>query len=330
MFVLPVSSPTADKGKEVDALSLDDSSLKMALQSALAAAVELDSFLAETSTHSCGQIGVDNGSDDNSFASEEQRLRASEGLLERALCLAEEISGPSEQNNVDDDSSSLTSEDSRLQASEVILRRALECIDYKDEIESLRSSGRPRESCTESFDSPENQVPLLQPLSPFGSPITECSSTEFRKETPVTPVQYLISVSSLKTEKRRQIRAYGLRPHSPVEESFGDLEAPTKSRTDMVRTMANVFFGRCEYSLPPVLSKRQYKRTVQGTASVLLASGIVVADLTKDSPHFPVFTWLLPALIAFIQANLPHRTDESVLAMLLLGTHAGLSHLYAR
>jgi hypothetical protein len=327
MFVLPASSPIADKGRDIEAMSFDDSSLQKVLQSALAAAVELDSFLAETSTESCGQNGVDDGNDDSSFASEEQRVRASEGLLERALCLAEEISGSSEQNIVDGDSNSLASEDRCLQASEVVLLRALDC---KDETDSLPSSGCPRELCNESFDSPENQVPLLQPLSPFGSPITACSSTEYKKEIPVTPVQYLVSISSLKTQKRRQLRAYGLRPHSPVEGSFVAVEAPTKSRTEIVHTMANVLFGHCEYSLHPLLSNRQCKRTMQGTVSVLLASGIVVADLTKDSPHFLVITWLVPALIAFIQASLPHRTDESVLAMLLLVAHTGLSQLHAR
>jgi hypothetical protein len=331
MFVLPICPAIAsNNGKDIDASSLGDSSLKMALQSAFeAAAVELDSFLAEISTESSRPNGVAEGDDDSSFESEEQRLKASKAVLQRALCLAEESESSEQKDDDDDNNSSFASEERRLQASEVVLRRALECIDCKDETDSLPSFGCPRDSCTESFDSPENQVPLLQPVSPFGSP---CSSTEYKEEIAVAPFQYHVSVFPPKIQKRRQLRAYGLRPHNPTEDdkSIVDFEAPTKSHTEMVHIVANVLFGRNEYSLHPLLSKRQYKRTVQGTVSVLLASGIVVADLAKDSPHFLVFIWLVPALIAFLQANLPHRTDESFLAMLLLGTHTVLSHLCAR
>lgn len=280
-MIAPPGAPrkVASKGKEVDALSLDDSSLKMELQSVFEAAfVELDSFLVEGSKSSDAK----DDDDDDSFASEERHL----------------------------------------QASEVILRRALECIDYKDETDSLPSFGNHHDSSTESFDSPESQVPPLQAVSPFGSPISVCSRSEYRKERPVTTCS--VQISSLKIPKRRQIRAYGLRPHMEDDKA----QHPPKT-FDTVHSMATVLFGRHEYYVRPLFTKKEFRRTVQGTISVVMASGIVVADLTKDSPHMVLFILFVPALFALVQAHLPHRMDESAVAVLFWGTHAGLSHLFA-
>jgi hypothetical protein len=290
-MIAPPGAPrkVASKGKEVDALSLDDCSLKMELQSVFVAAfVELDSFLAEGSKSSDA-----NDDDDDSFASEERHL----------------------------------------QASEVILRRALECIDYKDETDSLPSFGNRHDSSTESFDSPESQVPPLQAVSPFGSPISVCSRSEYRKERPVTtcsvqkerPVTTCsVQISSLKIPKRRQIRAYGLRPHMEDDKA----QHPPET-FDTVHSMATVLFGRHEYYVRPLFTKKEFRRTAQGTISVVMASGIVVADLTKDSPHMVLFILFVPALFALVQAHLPHRMDESAVAVLFWGTHTGLSNLFA-
>ena len=206
-------------------MSLDeDSPIKMALQSAFEAAVELDYFLAETDT---------------------------------------------EKQNEDDDDSSFASEERRLQASEVILRRALESIDWKDETDSSSSHAVAQhclEACAESFDSPESQVPLLQPVSPFGSPISECHSKDTIPDSP--PL-----VLSPKECKKRQIRAYGLRPNAEEEEKCLVETLSPKSVEGFAQVMANALFGHCEYAIGSI------KGTMQDTVGVLLAAGIVVSHV---------------------------------------------------
>lgn len=293
-FNPPGSPRKLARNREVDTLSLegDQESIKMALNAVFEAAVELDTFLAEERQSDEN----DSVADDDSFASEERRLHESE--LE--------------------------------------LRRALDCIDdsnNEDESDSVASEGCERLD-NFSYESPESQVPMLQSVSPFGSPFSESSSTStLCKEMGVSPAfecPTVARIHSPKESKKRQIRAYGLRPH--VEESFDDIEAheqlPSSPKgDDSAHAMANALFGRTEYSVRPLFSSEEYKRTVQGTVSVLLASGIVVADRTKHSQHVALLVLLLPALIAAIQARLPHQTDETTLAVVILGTHVAMSHL---
>ena len=304
----------AARKKQVENLSLDDDidSIKMALQSVFEAAVELDSFLAEDR-----KSDSDNVAEDDSFASEELRLHASE----------------------------------------LVLRQALESIDYssdnKGETDSVSSeAAEPLDAmCAESYESPESQVPLLQPVSPFGSPMSESSSSSSRSS--VTPSKGIVSFTStslystpvvlssptvarihLKESKKRQIRPYGLRPHVRDDKSFVDLEALHQLHSPKgdgsAHIMANALFGRTEYTLRPFFSSGSYTRTVQGTISVLLASGIVAADRFRDSPYVILLVIFSPLLIAFVQAKLPHTTDETTLAVIVLGTHVAMSHLSAR
>ena len=126
--------------KEVDNLSLDGDDMediKIALQSVFEAAVELDTFLADEENKSDDNNGA---SDDDSFASEERRIHESEVYLRRALATIDPID------------------------------------DETDSVDACLSCEHLDAFCAESYESPESQVPSLQPVSPFGSPFSESST----------------------------------------------------------------------------------------------------------------------------------------------------------
>jgi len=274
----------------------------MALNSVFEAAVELDAFLAEEKRFLAEERLSDQGdyvADDDSFASEERRLHESEEELRKTL------------DSIEDSNDDETDSDASL------------------------SCERLDAFTAESYESPELQVPSLQSVSPFGSPFSESSTSVTRiNEDIFSPVlEAPITVARLhspKESKRRQIRAYGLRRH--VEGSFVDIEASleqhsNKAGDSLALVMANALFGRSEYTVRFLFSTKQYKRTVQGTVSVLLTSGIMVADWAKGLPQGAVLVVLLPVLIAAIQAKLPHRTDETIIALVILGTHVVMLRL---
>lgn len=286
----------------MDNLSLDSDleSIKLALHSVFEAAVELDTFLAEDSQ---SNEGGDNEVDDASFASEERRLHESELELRKELDFIDD-------SNEDEDET--------------------------DSVDAPSLSREPMDAFSaESYESPETQVPLLQPVSPFGSPFSESSSSSDKEVSRCSTSPALEEppyVARIESPKKRQIRAYGLRPH--VEKSFTDLEASLEQLSPKGRgtaqLMANALFGRTEYTVCPIFSGNEsLKRTVQGTVSVLIASGIVVADHAKESPHVLHFVFLVPLLIAALEAKLPHQIDEALLAVVILGTHVTMAHLSA-
>lgn len=283
----------------MDSLSLDGEdidSIKMALNSMFEAAVALDTFLAEEEGEPGGEQ-VEN--DDSSFASEERHLRDSEVELRRALDLIDNPTGDDEVSENSDD---------------------------------FESCERFDAFSAESYESPETQVPLLQPVSPFGSPFSESSLTPTSKHdtnSPVLEAPTVVIHSSNDSPRKRQVRPYGLRKRAE-ESSFVDLEASLE-KVDSPRgngsaqLMANALFGRTEYAVRPLFSSQEYKRTVQGTVSVLLASGIVVADHVQSLPL--IWVLLVPILVAAVQAKLPHQMDETMIAIVILGTHITMSHV---
>lgn len=282
----------------MDTLSLDGDdvySIKMALNDLFDAAVELDTFLAGESTQSNDDDDLNSIEDDSSFASEERRLHESEAELRRAL---DSIHGSTEDDTSDSDDVASTSCE-RLDA-----------------------------FSAESYDSPETQVPLLQAVSPFGSPFSESSCTPSKLQyNPVLEVARIHSPND--SPRKRQVRPYGLRKRAE-ESSFVDLEASVEKLDSpkgngSTQIMANALYGRTEYSVRPLFSSQECKRTVQGTISVLLASGIVVADHANTLPLLVAL--LVPFLVAAIQAKLPHQTDETIIAIVILGTHGAFSHL---
>lgn len=296
----PESPRRRARSREVDSLSLDGediNSIKMALNSMFEAAVALDTFLAGEGVVEPGGEQVAN--DDSSFASEERRLRDSEAELRRALDSIENPDGDDMSDNISDD---------------------------VQNCESLDAFS------AESYESPETQVPLLQSVSPFGSPFSESSLTPSKIDTnsPVLEAPTLLIHSPNDSPRKRQVRPYGLRKRAE-ESSFVDLEASLEKvgsprGNGSAQLMANALFGRTEYAVRPLFSRSQeYKRTVQGTISVLLASGIVVADHVQSLPL--IWALLVPILVAVVQAKLPHQTDETMIAIVILGTHIAMSHV---
>jgi len=297
-FKPPESPRRRARSREVDSLSLDGEdidSIKKALNSMFEAALALDTFLAGEGGEPGGEQ-VEN--DDSSFASEERRLRESETELSRALDSIENPNG---------DETSVNS----------------------DEFEGFE---RQDAFSAESYESPETQVPLLQPVSPFGSPFSESSLTPSKRDTAnslVLEAPKVVIHSPNDSPRKRQVRPYGLRKRAE-EPSFLDLEASFEKvdsprRHGSAQLMANALFGRTEYDVRPLFSSQECKRTVQGTVSVLLSSGIVVADHVQSLPL--IWVYLFPILVASVQAKLPHRTDETIIAVIIFGTHVAISYL---
>lgn len=88
--------------------------------------------------------------------------------------------------------------------------------------------------------------------------------------------------------------------------------------------MAKGLFDRHEYKIKPLLTHNEEQdeltRTYEGTLMVYFASWMAIGFLHGKVPHthFWMTVLVIPPVVALIETNLPHETDEAAIALGLI------------
>mmetsp|Transcript_15165 Transcript_15165/g.20087 ORF Transcript_15165/g.20087 Transcript_15165/m.20087 type:complete len:567 (+) Transcript_15165:3-1703(+) len=103
-----------------------------------------------------------------------------------------------------------------------------------------------------------------------------------------------------------------------------DQDANDEQKDDVIKQVAKGLFDRHEYKIKPLLTHNEEQdeltRTYEGTLMVYFASWMAIGFLHGKVPHthFWMTVLVIPPVVALIETNLPHETDEAAIALGLI------------
>ena len=97
----------------------------------------------------------------------------------------------------------------------------------------------------------------------------------------------------------------------------------------VIYRLANILFGRAEYSIKYAHAKHGFKRSIQGNAAIGMAAAIAVLNTFAESPHLSIALALLPVMTSVMQTKLPDKTSEVSIALSILAIQSAVNHITA-
>ena len=312
--------------------------MNIALHSAFHAAVELDTFLHQQSASSVTDESYD---DDNSITSELKHLQDSEESLRR------ELEGIHTFRDTQDEESHF-------------LTMSYSSADCDNPTWSLRGLTTPNKNDRESY----SDIPALLPSSPCSNEKSE-SSTEssslwhqlssqrisIREDVMSSPLhfnstfdpEFVVNVQPRRPSVSFQIHRNEINATMSRTQDDGMVDGYDKliddedynffvdddTKKGVIYRLANLLFGRTEYSIKYAHAKHGYKRSVQGNAAIGAAAAIAVLNTFAESPHLSIALALLPTMASLMQTKLPEKTSEVTVALSILALQFAVNQITA-
>jgi hypothetical protein len=340
-----LSSPGVFRS-ETASLVVDNNKKSMngALHSAFDAAGKLDTFLQEPHDEDCS---IDDVADYNSITSELCRLQESEDALRREL----------EGIDMCGDTDTLASQPTRsLSSSDEDLTWAIRSLASPTKKTRSRFSGIPTMLPASPGSNQKSKGSLdissLWSPSPTSSqkrtkscqdPSTGYVGTELDRDFDIHVKSSRIHSSSFGLEHqitdaafrklKDELDAVLLRAQQDdvildhyefSDDDFEFFDEPDTNKGVMHR-LANMLFGRTEYTIKHARSKCGFKRSVQGSSAIGLAAGVAVVNTFAGTPHLSVALAILPFMASLLQTKLPNKTSETTIALSILAIQLAVS-----